>query len=112
MRSLVWIAALVVALLAGGRGLCGEQACCPPPEDCFLKGLAPVGGWHPYGGGLVHWWPRNCFPHCGGPDDYCRKPLPHVCWPLYPPYYVYVPTGCCPSTKGTCNHVHGSVPGQ
>lgn len=30
-------------------------------------------------------------PGCGGPDDYCRKPPPRVCWPPDPPYYVWGP---------------------
>jgi hypothetical protein len=56
-----------------------------------LQRLHPVGGWDPYGGGLLHWWNRHCFPHDCGPDDYCRKPLPKVCWPPYPPSYTWGP---------------------
>ena len=60
-----------------------------PRQQHFLQRLHPVGGWNPYGGGLLHWWNPHCFPcQCGGPDDYCRKPLPRVCWPPYPPYYI------------------------
>jgi hypothetical protein len=104
MRARVWIGAVVVALAAGVGGLRAEPPCCPPPEDCFAKRLGPVGGWHPYGGGLLHWWPKACFPHCGGPDDYCRKPLPCVCWPPYPPYYIWGPpdvSGFRPSCRPT-----------
>lgn len=91
MRRLEWIVTLVAALVGVGHGLRAEHGCCPPPEDCFLKRLAPVGGWHPDAGGLWHWWPRHCFPCGGAPDDYCRKPLPRVCWPPYPPYYNWGP---------------------
>ena len=54
-------------------------------------GLNPAGGWHPYGGGLLHWWNPHCFPCRAAPDDYYRKPLPRVCWPPYPPYYIWGP---------------------
>ena len=53
--------------------------------------LRPVGGWHPDNGGLLHWWPHHCFLCAGAPDTYCRKPIPHVCWPPYPPYYIWAP---------------------
>jgi hypothetical protein len=78
-------------------------------QESILQRFHPVGGWHPDGGGLLHWWPRHCFPCCGGPDDYCRKPLPRVCWPPYPPYYTWGPPAvCCPSCKGgqVCNSPH------
>jgi hypothetical protein len=91
MRRSVWIGVLLVALAAAGRGAGMEPSCCEPPQDCFLKNLGPVGGWHPYGGGLLHWWPRHSFPCGGAPDDYFRKPLPRVCWPPYPPYYTWGP---------------------
>ena len=80
---------VAVGLVLGACRLSAAPPCCDPPEDEFLRRLSPVGGWHPYGGGLLHWWPRDCFPRCGGPDDYCRKPLPRVCWPPYPPYYIW-----------------------
>ncbi len=83
------------------RGVGGDHACCPPPEDCFLKNVHPVGGWHLYGGGLLHWWPRHCFPCCGAPNDYCRKPLPPICWPPYPPYYTWGPPEIC-HPRATC----------
>lgn len=100
MRCQVRIATLIVALIVG-RGVCAEPSCCKPPENCFLKRLAPVGGWHPYGGGLLHWWNPDWFPRSGTPDDYCRKPLPRFGWPPYPPYYLYGPVGrCCPGSQG------------
>jgi hypothetical protein len=63
-----------------------------------------VGGCDPYGGGLLHWWNPHCFPSGGAPDNYCRKPLPKVCWPPYPPYYIWgppeitAPEANCPRT--------------
>jgi hypothetical protein len=95
----IWM--LLIILIAGGRAVGGEPGCCPPPEDCFGRRLHPAGGWHPYGGGLLHWWDRHCFPRCGSPDDYCRKPLPHVCWPPYPSFYLFgTPGACCPHGRG------------
>ncbi len=91
MTCHVWIAALVVAGVAGG-----EPQCCPPGSSCFVQRVRPVGGWFPYGGGLLRWWDPHCFPRCGGPDEYCRKPLPCVCWPPYPPYYIWGPPEVCP----------------
>jgi hypothetical protein len=105
-RQVGWLGTLIVALIAGGRGVCAEPAYCEPPQDCFLKRLAPVGGWCPYGGGLLHWWNPHCFPCGGAPDDYCPKPLPRVCWPPYPPYYIWGPSevcyppGCCWPANG------------
>ncbi|HMC90618.1 MAG TPA: hypothetical protein VKI17_13770 [Gemmataceae bacterium] len=104
MRRHVSIGAVVVALLLGGRGPAGEP--CEPSRDCFLKQIGPVGGWNPYGGGLLHWWDPCCFPRCGAPDDYCRKPLPRVCWPPYPSCFTSVsPEICHPQSKGPpqCN---------
>jgi hypothetical protein len=99
MRHHVWFGALV-ALLAAGRGLSAEPPCCEAAQECYLKRLSPVGGWDPYGGGLLHWWPRHCFPCYGAPDDYCRKPLPKVCWPAYPSYYSWGPPEiCAPQSK-------------
>ena len=93
MRCQVWIGALVVALIAGGRGLGAEPWPC---QDCYWQRLHPVGGWNPYGGGLLRWWNPCCFPRCGAPDDYCRKPLPKVCWRAYPPFYIWgPPESCC-----------------
>ena len=95
MKLQLWLGAALVVLLAWGRGSGSEPQCCPPPQANFLERLHPVGGWHPDSGGLLHWWNPHCFPCCGGPDDYCRKPLPHVCWPHYPPYYIWGPPGVC-----------------
>jgi hypothetical protein len=97
MKLQVWLGVLLAALVAGGRGSGSEPSCCPPPEPEFLKRFHPVGGWHPDSGGLLCWWPKHCFPCCGGPDDYCRKPPPCVCWPPYPPYYQWgTPEICFP----------------
>ena len=110
MRRQVWAGMLVVALIASGRGLRAEApCCCEPPQASFLKRLAPVGGWHPDGAGLLHWWPAHCFPCAGAPDDYCRKPPPRVCWPPYPSYYIWAPPGVChPQGNGCrdCNRPH------
>lgn len=95
MRRDLRIATLAVLLIAGGRKLRAEPPRGGPPQDCFLERLGPAGGWNPYGGGLLHWWPQHCFPRCGAPDDYCRKPLPCVCWPPYPPYYIWAPPEIC-----------------
>jgi hypothetical protein len=101
MRAPVGIGTLLLGLIATGPATAGDGRCCPPPEDRFLKRIQPVGGWHPYGGGLLHWWPSHCFPCAGGPDDYCRKPLPRVCWPPYPPYYIWAPSQVdCPPQGG------------
>jgi hypothetical protein len=106
MRCQLWIGILVVVLAAGGRGLLADPPSGEPPQDGFFKRLGPAGGWHPYAGGLLHWWRRDCFPRGGRPDDYCRKPLPRVCWPPYPPYYSWgpqqncsPPSGCRPASK-------------
>ena len=98
MRRQVCIGALVVALVASSRGLSAEPRCGEPSQDgCYLKRVAPAGGWDPYGGCLLHWWDSHCFPCGGAPDDYCRKPLPRVCWPGYPWYYIWgPPETCCP----------------
>ncbi len=101
MRCQVWIGVLVVALIASSRGRGTEPQCCEPSQDGFLKRVAPVGGWDPYGGGLLHWWHPQCFPCGGAPDDYCRKPLPRVCWPGYPWYYIWGPPEIgCPGSNG------------
>ena len=50
----------------------------------FLHRLGPVGGWNPDGGGLFHWWNRDCFVYSCTPDDYCRKPLPRLHCPPRP----------------------------
>ena len=78
-----------------GPAQAGDRDTCPPSGTCLLKRWHPVGGWDPYGGGLLRWWPSHCFPHSSPPDDYCRKPLPGVCWPPYPPYFIVVPPASC-----------------
>jgi hypothetical protein len=87
MRSQSKLWPLAIALFMCGAARAGERAC----DDTPLRRLHPVGGWHPYGGGLFHWWNRACFPGCGAPDDYCRKPLPKLCWPHYSPFYTWGP---------------------
>jgi hypothetical protein len=100
MRRQAWVGAVLLALFAAGGAGGGESPCREPPPGCLLGQLGPAGGWFPYGGGLLHWWPPHCFPRCGAPDDYCRKSLPPVCWPPYPPYYIWGPPEiCCPQGK-------------
>ena len=91
MRRHGWIGALLLTLMGVGRIPGEEPPRCEPDGRCFLQRVAPAGGWFPYGGGLLRWWPAHCFPRDGGPDDYCRKKLPPVCWPPYPPYFVWGP---------------------
>jgi hypothetical protein len=111
MRHLGWVGTALLALIAALSASAGEPPCCEPPRACFLRQLGPTGGWCPYGGGLIRWWPAHCFPRCGAPDDYCRKSLPCVCWPPYPPYYIWGPPEvCCPQSNcgqaGTHIKVH------
>jgi hypothetical protein len=88
MRREAWIGVALVALFAA-TWACGEEPARTEPRPATSPWrLAPTGGWFPYSGGLLRWWPQHCFPCSGGPDDYCRKPLPSVCWPAYPPYYI------------------------
>jgi hypothetical protein len=109
MRRQSRICVLLLILIAGGRAPGGEPQGCEPPEQDFLRRLHPVGGWHPYGGGLLHWWDPCCFPRGGTPDDYCRKPLPRVCWPPYPPFYVWGPVGSC-GPRSPCARVGTQPP--
>jgi hypothetical protein len=93
--------AVLLALLIVSRVAAGDPRCCEPPQERWLQRVHPVGGWDPDGGCLLHWWPCHCFPRCGAPDDYCRKKLPPVCWPPYPPYYTFGPPEiCCPQSHG------------
>jgi hypothetical protein len=83
---------ILLAFISCGRGLGGEGGAGDEPSSGhFLHRLRPEGGWNPYGGGVLHWWKRDCFPCYTAPDDYCRKPLPRVCWPKYPEYYTWGP---------------------
>jgi hypothetical protein len=101
MRRDLSKATLLFTVLVCGPALAGERDACPPPQQGFLARTMPVGGWQPYGGGLWHWWPRHCFPRSCAPDDYCRKPLPAVCWPAYPPGYIWAaPQNCAPCSDG------------
>jgi hypothetical protein len=102
MKRRASIGAVLLALLAGGWASGGDPPCRQPAPPCFLQRLEPAGGWCPYGGGLLHWWDPHCFPRCGGPDDYCRKPLPGVCWPAYPPYFIWGPPETCPARSNGC----------
>src|SRR5438477_13156322 len=86
---------LVLALVTCGQAIGGEAGPSDPGGPHVFERFHPVGGWHPYGGGLLHWWPPHCFPCRGAPDDYCRKPLPRVCWPPYPSYYIGGPPEIC-----------------
>jgi hypothetical protein len=83
--------ALVLVLGACGRATAGECGHPDAGRPHVFQRVHPAGGWHPDSGGLFHWWNPHCFPRCGGPDDYCRKPPPNVCWPPYPPFYTWGP---------------------
>ena len=95
MRSQAWIAVGLLALTTAAWASAEEPPCGESHLAGFLGRPGPAGGWFPYGGGLLHWWPGHCFPRCGAPDDYCRKPLPPVCWPPYPSYYIWGPPEIC-----------------
>jgi hypothetical protein len=80
---------LVLTLGTCGQAVGGERGRLDPDRRPFLQRFHPAGGWNPDGGGLLHWWNPHCFPRYSGPDDYCRKPPPNICWPPYPPYYIW-----------------------
>ena len=111
MRKASWLAALLCAAATTTQSIAGEPACgCQScggesPQQSFLQRIHPVGGWHPYGGGLLRWWDPSCFPHCGGPDNYCLKSLPKLCWPgPCPSSYIWgPPETCCRPTKLPAN---------
>jgi hypothetical protein len=92
-KSTLWT--ITFAMLACAPAWGSEPVLDEPAEASFLHRLHPAGGWHPYGGGLFHWWKRSCFPCGGARDDYCRKPLPKVCWPAYPANYTWGPPELC-----------------
>jgi hypothetical protein len=97
MKGQTPLGAMLLALIVGGPAAGGEPGCCEPPQQRFVHRLAPVGGWDPYGGGLLRWWDAHCFPRGGTPDDYCRKQLPRSCWPPYPCWYTWgTPENGCP----------------
>ena len=100
MKRHMWFGAFVIVLIAGARGLGAEPFFCEPARESFLDRFRPVGGWAPYGGGLLQWWNAHCFPCDSGPDDYCRKPLPRVCRPACPAscHGGTSPNGCVPTT--------------
>jgi hypothetical protein len=106
MRRQAWIGVVFLTLLAAGSACGWEPPCSEPCPACSPWRLGPTGGWFPYGGGLLRWWPGDCFPRCGAPDDYCRKPLPSVCWPPYLPYYIWGPPEVCPP-HGNCRPANG-----
>ena len=91
MNTQARIGALLLGLFAAGWPDGEEPSCFEPRSVSFLSPLAPIGGWNPYGGGLLRWWDPHCFPRSDGPDDYCRKPLPSVCWPSFPPNSIWGP---------------------
>ncbi len=108
MRRRAWIGALLFSVIAGGLACAGEPPSCEPGRPGILQRVGPVGGWFPYGGGLLRWWNPHCFPCCSGPDDYCRKPPPCVCWPAYPSCYIWGPPEIgCPRSE--CPQ-HGDPP--
>ena len=91
MRSQAARWSLALTLMACSPVLGEEHGYWGPGQTYSHGRLSPAGGWHPYGGGLLHWWNPHCFPRCGAPDDYCRKKPPQVCWPPYPPDYSFGP---------------------
>ena len=99
MRSHVPTLVLVLTVATFSRVLAGDSSHGESSQQPFLDRFHPVGGWHPYGGGLTHWWNPHCFPCQSAPDDYCRKPLPRVCSPAYLPFYSWgTPEICYPRT--------------
>lgn len=84
MRSNAIVWTFLAASLLVQQTLGGEPCPATGRPEPLLQRLQPVGGWFPYGGGLLHWWPQHGFTDCGAPDDYCRKTLPRTCWPGWP----------------------------
>jgi hypothetical protein len=89
-RSIINLLAVILFLsLAACNDATGVEGGDPRSGDQhWFHNFRPAGGWHPDDGGVFHWWNPNCFPRSCALDDYCRKPIPKVCWPPYPPYYI------------------------
>lgn len=102
MRYRIGIGVFTLALAFAAPVAGGEPPCCEPPGGVCER-IAPVGGWRPDCCGILNWWNRCCFPRCCGPDDYCRKPMPCVCWPKYPPYFSWGAPGCN-QPNGACEN--------
>jgi hypothetical protein len=88
LRSLLGITLISVL----GSAVAANAQSYPPPspnQRSLIDRMAPRGGWFPDQGGLFCWMPRCKFPNCWGPDTYCRKPAPQVCWPPYTPDYSF-----------------------
>lgn len=91
------LVALALIALAAVSCQAAASGCNGCAHSNGIDSCAPAGGWFPYGGGILSWWPRGrCFPCCGAPDDYCQKPLPCVCWPPYSADFKYADSGCVP----------------
>ncbi len=105
MKRQAWIGIALLALL-GGSGVSAGELPCGQPGPGSQKQVGPAGGWFPYGGGLLGWWNPHCFPCGGAPDDYCRKELPNVCRPAYPPWYFWVSSPACCPQGGCCRPGH------
>lgn len=104
MSKIAWIGTLSLALITASWVSAQEPACCEMHSP-VLQQARPTGGWCPYGC-LFHWWKPDCFPRACAPDDYCRKTLPDVCRPTYPPWYIWGPRqDCCPQ-GGCCQTGH------
>jgi hypothetical protein len=100
MRRLRLTAAMLLTLAVVAPAHGGDDHPCEPAGPGLFTRLQPAGGWDPYGGGLLRWWNPHCFPKTCGPDDYCRKNLPCVCWPPYPPFYQWgTPEPCARNAK-------------
>jgi hypothetical protein len=102
MRLVGWLAVVVMLAATTVSSRAGDAPPCESDIAAWLGRVHPVGGWCPYGTGPIHWWNPHCFPCCKGPDDYCRKTLPCVCWPGYPGYFQYGPPNPCACRAGGC----------
>jgi hypothetical protein len=91
MRCFKWFVVAVILSAVVDRSRAGDPVCCEPPQQHWLARIAPVGGWHPDSGGLLHWYDYHAFPRGGAPDDYLPKKLPPLCWPPYRPVFQYGP---------------------